>query len=579
MQKLKQKFLAGLLALALLATFTPISRADDFEPYEATFVISAYYSPLPNQRVYFRGTYEADVRLNGNGTNGADGTQVYPGMIAAPKSYSFGLKIQIPGMGVGSVHDRGGAIVEAGERAIATHDRLDVWMGKGEEGLARALQWGVRTVTCKVYPASYTIAESFTLPTMGSVFVADLQVGSSGDSVVRLQNELKTYGYFRDPIDGFYNDATAKAVLGYQLARKIVASANDAGAGILGARTRESLNSEIFQRSWTPPASLLLATANAASGVSISKTTTSSASTSTPAVTTSSTQNNSRFSTTLSLGDSGDLVRDLQIALTKAGFYECEINGIYDAKMEDCIFSFQKANELLGNREDLGAGVFGEKTRAKLDSVLAELETKQQDLIAAQIPTKTASPGDSGENVSQLQSGLKALGFFKGEISSQFDATTKAALIDFQISTGVLSAKTDYGAGFLGPKTLTAFQKSLQTSFLAEADLPTNPEWNRAVWVAYQPTFATSLSLGDSGKAVEDLQKVLQKIGYTDLETSGEFDAATESAVLAFQIKSEIVASADDAGAGTFGPKTRAALNALIQEQQIALKEKSETAA
>ena len=269
MQKLKQKLFAAFLSLAVLAGFIPASLATtDFEPYTDTFVISAYYSPLPNQRVYFRGSYEADVRLNGNGTNGADGTQVYPGMLAAPKTYSFGMKIEIPGLGVGAIHDRGGAIVEAGERAIATHDRLDVWMGRGEEGLARALEWGVRTVTCGVYPPSATIAESFALPSQGATFVADLQIGDSGDDVILLQNELKTYGYFRDPIDGFYDEETSKSVLGYQLARQIVVSADSDGAGILGPATRTSLNSEIFQRSWTPPSSLLLATANAASGVS-----------------------------------------------------------------------------------------------------------------------------------------------------------------------------------------------------------------------------------------------------------------------------------------------------------------------
>ncbi|MCK5471681.1 hypothetical protein KAI54_00645, partial [Candidatus Gracilibacteria bacterium] len=113
MQKPIQKLLGILLSLAILVSFAPTSFAStDFEPYEASFVISAYYSPLPNQRVYFRGSFEADKRLNGNGTNGADGTQVYPGMLAAPKSYPFGMKIEIPGLGVGAIHDRGGAIVK-----------------------------------------------------------------------------------------------------------------------------------------------------------------------------------------------------------------------------------------------------------------------------------------------------------------------------------------------------------------------------------------------------------------------------------------------------------------------------------
>ena len=80
-------------------------------PYERDFVITAYYSPLPGQCCYVKGGEIADKILNGNGTHGADGTAVHPGMIAAPKSYAFGTRIQLPGIGIGTVNDRGGAIV------------------------------------------------------------------------------------------------------------------------------------------------------------------------------------------------------------------------------------------------------------------------------------------------------------------------------------------------------------------------------------------------------------------------------------------------------------------------------------
>ncbi len=38
-----------------------------------TFIVTAYYSPLPDQSFYLKGSYEADIRLNGNGTHGASG--------------------------------------------------------------------------------------------------------------------------------------------------------------------------------------------------------------------------------------------------------------------------------------------------------------------------------------------------------------------------------------------------------------------------------------------------------------------------------------------------------------------------
>ena len=51
--------------------------------------------------------------LNGRGTNGASGTPVFAGMIAAPKSYDYGTQIFFEGLGLGTVADRGGAIVDA----------------------------------------------------------------------------------------------------------------------------------------------------------------------------------------------------------------------------------------------------------------------------------------------------------------------------------------------------------------------------------------------------------------------------------------------------------------------------------
>lgn len=94
-------------------------------PRQQTFVISAYYSPMPNQAKYVTGSYAGDIRLNGDGVKAADGSHVYPGMIAAPKSYAFGTKMKIPGVGIVAVHDRGGAIVHSGERGNS-YDRLDV---------------------------------------------------------------------------------------------------------------------------------------------------------------------------------------------------------------------------------------------------------------------------------------------------------------------------------------------------------------------------------------------------------------------------------------------------------------------
>ncbi len=109
--------------------------------------LTAYYSPLRGQRRYTTGSYAGDIRLNGRGTNGASGVQVFDGMIAAPKDLPFGTKVEIADLGTFEVQDRGGAIVRQGSSY-----RFDVWKGRGDAGLAAALKFGKKkNQTCIIY--------------------------------------------------------------------------------------------------------------------------------------------------------------------------------------------------------------------------------------------------------------------------------------------------------------------------------------------------------------------------------------------------------------------------------------------
>ena len=101
------------ICTAFLAFFSFLPGSGYAATETRDFVVTAYYSPMPNQSFYLRGNYEAEKRLNGNGTHGASGKPVFTGMLAAPSSYSFGTRIEFDGLGVGIVEDRGGAIVEA----------------------------------------------------------------------------------------------------------------------------------------------------------------------------------------------------------------------------------------------------------------------------------------------------------------------------------------------------------------------------------------------------------------------------------------------------------------------------------
>jgi 3D (Asp-Asp-Asp) domain-containing protein len=69
----------------------------------------------------------------------ASGYEIKPGdiLIAAPRTFRFGTRMNIPGYGIAEVKDRGGAI---------KGNRLDVYFGTHQE----ALEWGRQKLMVQV---------------------------------------------------------------------------------------------------------------------------------------------------------------------------------------------------------------------------------------------------------------------------------------------------------------------------------------------------------------------------------------------------------------------------------------------
>ena len=404
-------------------------------PYDKTFIVSAYYSPIPNQKKYVTGSYKGDIRLNGAGVHGADGSDVYPGMIAAPKSYPFGMKLKIPGIGVVAVHDRGGAIVLAGERNQA-HDRLDVWMGYGDVGLKRALNWGRRTVAATVYGIDDTVKEEVYLEgyseaekiaeaaTDGSSdFNQDLGFSDKSDDVKKLQEGLKKLGYYSADANGQFDGATEQAVVQFQIDVGIVDGINDFGAGYFGPQTRHALDNALNRKDLQIREHLP--------------------------------------QTPLSKDDQGDEVKKLQEALKKLG-YGVKVTGVYDNQTIDAIFKFQQDQNIITSEADRGAGTFGPKTMLVLagklsgvtfDTVNAESGTYSPVIVFHH----DLKPGDKGDDVRRLQEELTKLHFLGVDPSGFYGEVTEHAVFKFQQSQGIVTSAKDQGAGYLGPATRDRF--------------------------------------------------------------------------------------------------------------------------
>lgn len=428
----------------------PLAYADDLFPYVKTFTISAYYSPCEGQSKYVTGSYEGDIRLNGSGVNGADGTPVYPGMIAAPKTYPFGTKMSVPGVGIVAVHDRGGAIVTAGNRN-QNYDRLDIWMGYCDPGLTRALTWGKKDVQVTVYGIDDSVEENVYLEGFSAseafvknvvlaprIFDHDIWYLSTGEDVKELQSYLKVLGYYGGEITGFYGDDTREAVYQFQLDNEIIESENDLGAGHTGVNTRKMLDLAIaklkeeqeqvqFQR--YQQGLLLLS-----KYPDLNK-------------------NSQTFTRNLTLGSVGDDVRILQEELVNMGFLRIEPTGYYGELTEHAVFKLQQKRGIIASMDDDGAGVLGPQTRSIFNSILSnrvsnmsylaynrDERAPQSEVILASSEAFPRYLGldDRGNDVKELQLLLKKLGFFKGAFLTQFyGEQTKIAVQAFQAANGL----------------------------------------------------------------------------------------------------------------------------------------------
>jgi len=60
--------LTSILMLIIPAILIHSTQAASNDGY---FIVTAYYSPLPNQSKYIMGNYQAEVRMNGQGYRGA----------------------------------------------------------------------------------------------------------------------------------------------------------------------------------------------------------------------------------------------------------------------------------------------------------------------------------------------------------------------------------------------------------------------------------------------------------------------------------------------------------------------------
>lgn len=252
-----------LLWFIIIAWISSVASAFDFSGCEEKlFTVTAYYSPESGQIFYYKSSFQEEVILNGEWYIGASGKKVFTGMLAWPASYPFGSMIYFPWLWVGEITDRGGAIVLSGERGQSS-DRIDIWMGRGEEGLIRALTFGKKTMTgyfCNSMLMKNLPKVSLqvdTIPVLkyffdSALWIQQLEPERQDIRVRTLQKYLNKLWYLNKKYrHGEYDSHTKKALCAYQVAKKIVGKKHP-DCGTFGKMTRYVMKLDVQNKGLLP---------------------------------------------------------------------------------------------------------------------------------------------------------------------------------------------------------------------------------------------------------------------------------------------------------------------------------------
>lgn len=269
--------------------------------------------------------------------------------------------------------------------------------------------------------------------------------------------------------------------------------------------------------------------------------------------------------TYIKLGSAGSEVSDLQTTLKAMGYYSGDITGHAGEKTVAAIKVFQSKYGLTAD------GIAGPDTLEKIQTVYSGSSS-----------SASSASWVGADTVKEVQTMLKAIGLYTGEITGTIGAKTDTAIRTFQkkygltvdgipgtqtiskltsvylqsgtsTSSGVnLSVETVRSAqtmlkalgyydgditGNIGTKTETAI-RSFQNKYGLPVDGIPGTQTMAKLSELYAGTSSlssSSLQLGATGSAVSELQENLSVLGYYDGDITGHYGTLTKAAVLAFQ--------------------------------------------
>lgn len=384
---MKKTLLSLLILLSLMGSLV---CAFDFSGcQEKMFTVTAYYSPQSGQVFYYKPTFSEEVTLNGQWYYGASGKEVFNGMLAWPATYTFWSLIYFPGFGLGEIADRGGAIVLSWEK-WQSFDRIDIWMGKGEEWLIRALTFGKKNMTgylCESTVVKNSPKDSLlrdNVPVLKNFFdiavwIQQLEEWRNDIWTRTLQKYLVKLGYLNKKYrNGNYEKYTKKALCSYQIAKKIV-SAKNPDCWVFGKATRYTMKQDIQNKGLLPDN--LYVTGTFASIIDWAKYYNGHPNTISTGSPPDRGENERGVAETKKIKvflfyraytkwQQSSEIKILQTFLQSQWLYSWNIDGIYSKLTTNAVYEFQKKYSLISDSDPLLLrGFLGPKTRTKLNEL------------------------------------------------------------------------------------------------------------------------------------------------------------------------------------------------------------------
>ena len=328
-----------------------------------------------------------------------------------------------------------------------------------------------------------------------------IKLGASGNDVKRLQNQLKSLGYYTGSVDGDFGAGTEAAVKAFQQRNGLTAD------GKAGRYTLEKLYSGDAIKA--PAATATPRPTSSSSGSSSSGSTGSNPSTA---------YTNGETDIYLRLGSSGKQVKIMQNRLIVLGYLTGEADGDFDAATEDAVKAFQDRNNIYDD------GVAGPETLTKLYSSSA----RKASSPAAHLGS--LSQGAQGSAVRSLQRDLKTLGYYNGSIDGDYGSGTLEAVKAFQRANGLTVD------GKAGKATLNKISALLSGGSTSSSGTTGSKEDPKVYGQTASSNGYSSLSASNgSSTKVSELQASLKAHGYYSGSTDGSYGSGTEEAVKKYQ--------------------------------------------